>query len=99
MRYFAKSLVAAAIAIFLLQDIAAGQSLPVPPNQIMPRLPPVPQAPRARRSAAPCKISQADIPKGGTVPATGAKQTPNGIQLYGGEDAPPARTNSPCPTH
>ena len=99
MRRLAKSLLTVAIAMVLLQDIAAGQALPVPPNQIMPRLPPVPQAQRPRRAATPCKISQADIPKGGTVPATRAKETPGGIALYGGEDEPQARTNSPCPTH
>jgi hypothetical protein len=106
-RRLAKRLAAVAIAMVMLQDVAIGQSLPVPPNQIMPRLPPVPQAQPRQRPAEPCRFSSADIPKGDIVPATRARQTPGGIALYGsenttygGRDTTDARTqrNAPCPT-
>jgi len=77
---------------------AAAQTLPVPLNEIMPRLPPVPLPRQPAQSTEPCRVSPTIIPMGGTKAATRAEQTPDGIALTGGEEVASEPTESPaCP--
>ena len=88
MRRIVVSVAIGLLALGAAAGIADGQQVPVPQNQIMPRLPPLPEPAPSRPSVAPCKLSQTTIPKGDTVPATRAEQMPGGIGLYGSEESP-----------
>jgi len=59
----------------------------IPLNEIMPRLPPVPQPAQGGLIIDQCSFSPSVIPLGDVAPATRAEQTPEGIVLSG--DAPP----------
>jgi hypothetical protein len=82
---------------------SAGAQVPngVPLNQVMPRLPPVPDPVRRPRTRPnPACNDRAAVPSVGS--ATSAEQTPSGIRLYGGEgpdtqDNPPAPPPNDCP--
>lgn len=81
-----RSVMAVAVGALVLCAIdAAGQVLPVPLNEIMPRLPPVPKPTPPQQPSEPCSFTTAIIPMGDVTPATRAEQTPDGIALYGGE--------------
>ncbi|HUO92867.1 MAG TPA: hypothetical protein VMU22_08090 [Rhizomicrobium sp.] len=73
---------------------ASGQRMltpTIPLNEIMPRLPPVPEP--EQQPLPLCGFSQTTIPLGDVTPATRAEQTPDGIALYGGEG--PTDTTAP----
>ena len=73
----------------------------VPLNQVMPRLPPVPDPVRRPRTQPnPACNDRAAVPSAGS--ATSAQETPSGIRLYGGEgpddvDNAPAPAPNDCP--
>lgn len=78
-------------------DVVAAQTLPVPLNEIMPRLPPVPEPRQPPQSTAPCRVSATIIPMGGSKAATRAEQTPDGIALIGEEQANQSDESPACP--
>ena len=87
------------VTLMLVMVGSAGAQVPsgVPLNQIMPRLPPVPEPTRRTRAQhnPPCN-SRAAVPSAGS--ATSAEATPNGIRLYGGEGPEDETTpNAPAP--
>jgi len=74
---------------------AVAQTLPVPLNEILPRMPPVPSPVTPTQPAEPCRWSATVIPMGETKPATRAEQTPDGIALTGGEEQPNDAAENP----
>jgi hypothetical protein len=93
------SVLVGAFATGAMDDIAAADPLPVPLNEIMPRLPPVPEPPRPQ-SFGPCRLSFDIIPLGNVTPAIAAGEMPDGIALIGSEadSTPVAAAESPlCP--
>jgi hypothetical protein len=99
MRRLAISMAVGALAICAVDGVAIGQPLPVPLNEIMPRLPPVPTPTPLKQPAGLCRFSATVIPMGDVVPATRAKETPDGIALYGRANNKPSGTaeSPPCP--
>ena len=101
MRRLAMSMAVGAFAICAVDGIAAGETLPVPLNEIMPRLPPVPKPTPPQQPAVQCTFSATIIPMGNVTPATRAEETPDGIALYGGDgpaNEPQDAAESPaCP--
>lgn len=102
MRRFVMSMAVGILALCARAGTAAEQTLPVPLNEIMPQLPPVPKPGPPPQPVAPCRFSTAVIPMGDVTPATRAEPTPDGVALYGG-DGPTNDVSSteeqspPCP--
>ena len=85
-------------AMYGVTAAQTSQTLPVPLNEIMPRMPPVPSPVTPAQPAEPCRFPATVIPLGDTNPATRAEQTPDGIALYGGEGHADETAESPaCP--
>lgn len=99
MRRLIMSMAVGALAMCAVNGIAVSQPLPVPLNEIMPRLPPVPTPARPMQPAGLCIFSAAIIPTGDVAPATRAKKTPDGIALYGGanDKSSDAAESPACP--
>jgi hypothetical protein len=93
MRRLAIGLTIGALALCAMNVVAVSQTLPVPLNEIMPRLPPVPEPLRPpREPSQPCRFSATIIPMGDVIPASRAERTSDGIALYGSKSDPPAKT-------
>jgi hypothetical protein len=93
------SMAVGALAMCAMDGVAMSQRLPVPLNEIMPRLPPVPTPAQPKQPAGLCRFSATIIPMGDVTPATRTKKTPDGIALYGdANDKPSDIAESPaCP--